>query len=64
MKFIFSTLTVIVLLSGCAGTPQEAAAYRQFGMQMLLASQPQPRANTFTHTNCQALGNTLNCTTW
>ena len=64
MKHVIFPIVAIITLSGCAQTPQEAAAYRQFGMQMLSASQPQPRASTITHTNCQAMGNTLNCTTW
>jgi starvation-inducible outer membrane lipoprotein len=58
-------------LSSCAQTPEEAAAYRQFGMQMLSAqaqanaqamSEPMPTIQPPVRTRCYQIGNTINCT--
>ncbi len=36
----------LLALTGCARTPEEAAAYRQFGMQMLGASAAQSQVSS------------------
>lgn len=43
MKNLIVIITLILPLSSCAQTPEQAAAYRQFGMQMLSQQYAQPQ---------------------
>lgn len=68
MKKIIISAACALVLSGCAQTPEQAAAYRQFGMQMLAAqaqAQNQPIAAPAyappRQTRCYTIGNQLNC---
>lgn len=67
MKFIL--LGFLLLLTACAQTPEESAAYREFGMKMLAQSQAQQQAQMQAmpmprQTSCNTFGNQTSCTTY
>jgi len=78
MRLVLLCMVGAVSLSACAQTPQEAAAYRQFGMQMLAAQAQadaqaeaeqqrallQMQMNAPRYTDCHSYGSNVSCTTW
>lgn len=52
MRLILIGIIGSLVLTGCARTPEEAAAYRQFGMQMLGASAAQSQASSYSPLPC------------
>ena len=63
MKFVL-LIGCVLQLGACAQTPEQAAAYRQFGMQMLAAQQQannQAMAYQAPSYTCQNIGNSVQC---